>query len=479
MVNTDAVVEIEDHIERSLTYSFRKIHQQREVSTDVQLANSCCIKLQGLLKTANVELMHIYVACSDPTARKCAVLEMAIALYGPLSLVAMGVLFCWEIEGRSVLVVDSTVACDDEDGYHRTAVVFACLLLLLLTVGCPMVMWYAAVSFYRTMSQHDKHNKHATEIAKAHNNSRWEAMSKRERAHAVEECAHELRLEIMGAQSFLLTSFQMSVTHQVSNWYPQWHLLRRTILNLLYFEGLRADGGQISFSAGFTADWRVLVVIVLAVSNLLQTFFRVFRDNQEDHLEMWALHFLLVVVVIDVANEEISLYLCMILSSIFGVIVLNDMFADKKNQMASNKEWRLMRKLALVGQSTGQVDATGRSVFRTLKEADQRGEILQQVEVAKAAINKSEKPAGGSDRRRFANPLGAAFDTGADSDASTDEEGTPTTKGARQLQLIQASARLGGGSALPVGNADKPLHVHRGAPRLAVTDGEARAMERE
>lgn len=36
-------------------------------------------------------------------------------------------------------------------------------------------------------------------------------------------------------------------------------------------------------------------------------------------LEMWSLHFLLLVVVIDIANEEISLYLCLILSMFFLV----------------------------------------------------------------------------------------------------------------------------------------------------------------
>ena len=108
MVNTEAVLEREEHIERALIHSFKKLHQQRQLQTTVEVSNSCCQKLHDLMRMANVELMHIYVACSDPTARKCAVLEMAIALYGPLSLVAMSVLFCWEIDGKLVLVVDSS-----------------------------------------------------------------------------------------------------------------------------------------------------------------------------------------------------------------------------------------------------------------------------------------------------------------------------------------------------------------------------------
>jgi hypothetical protein len=195
---------------------------------------------------------------------------------------------------------------------------------------------------------------------------------------------------------------------------------------------------------------------------------------------------LLVVVVIDIANEEISLYLCLILSGIFGVIVLKDIFDDKRNQRASNKEWTTLRKLALVGQSTGQKDATGRDVVRTLKEADQRGEMMQQVEKAKAAINKSANTGGGMDKRKFTNPLMMMEkrDSDDESDASTDEETvTPTSKGGAQLQLIQASARLGTGATLhasrSVAKAETPLHMHTGAPRLAVTSGEAHALERE
>ena len=73
--------------------------------------------------------------------------------------------------------------------------------------------------------------------------------------------------------------------------------------------------------------------------------------------------------------------------------------------------------------------------------------MMQQVEKAKAAIDKSASKKDGVDKRRFASPLMAMENPGSDaeSDASTDEETpTPTSKGQRQLNLIHASTRLGG-----------------------------------
>ena len=58
-------------------------------------------------------------------------------------------------------------------------------------------------------------------------------------------CAHELRLEMLSAHCFLLTSFQMSVNQDASYWYPQWHLLRRTVINVLYFQGLANGNGEV------------------------------------------------------------------------------------------------------------------------------------------------------------------------------------------------------------------------------------------
>ena len=499
MRNTDQMLEREENIERVLLHQYKTIHRQNELAVDIEVRNSCCVQLHALLKMVNVELMSIYVACSDRTAQQCAILEMVIALYGPLTLVAMSMLFCWTIDGEEVLVVDSTQKCYTDE--HYTAYYFAWIFLLLLTIGCPLVMWYAAVSFYTAVEDHDTHRKHAKEMAMARYHSSWKAMKKKAREKAIEQCAHELRLQMMGAHSFLLTSFQMSVTQGVCNWYPQWHLVRRTILNFLYFEGMRSTAGQVNFLPGtsVTADWRVLVVVVLAISNLLQTFFRVFRDEQEDNLEMWSLHFLLVVVVIDIANEDISLYLCLVLSSIFSVLVVHDMVHDKQKMKESKLEWGNMRKLVFVGQDTGKVNANGKKIYRDLAEAERYGERLQEVKKAEEAIkktaNETEKNKGAKkdeklskrskSERKFVNPLSAddgpspgtsgGSDSGEDS-TDEDEGATPTNRGQKQLHLIQASTRLGNGN----GRAKRrPNGNGREQALLPVTDGEAEALGRE
>ena len=59
---------------------------------------------------------------------------------------------------------------------------------------------------------------------------------------------------------------------------------------------------------------------------------------------MWSLHFLLLVVVIDIANEEISLYLCLILSMFFLVFVVRDVWADRKNERKSKATWDIARR---------------------------------------------------------------------------------------------------------------------------------------
>ena len=119
----------------------------------------------------------------------------------------------------------------------------------------------------------------AKELAKARFHSSWKIMKKKEKNKWIEACEHELKLTVMGAHSFLLTSFQMSVRANVSKWYPQWHLVRRTFLNILYFEGMRTGTGQVGFW-DYQADWRVVVVVLLAVSNLIQAYCEVFRDPE-------------------------------------------------------------------------------------------------------------------------------------------------------------------------------------------------------
>ena len=110
----------------------------------------------------------------------------------------------------------------------------------------------------------------------------------------------------MGQSSFLLSSFQMSVEKDCAYWYPQWHLLRRTFLNYLYFDGLRSGDNTTGVFVIARYDWRVVIALVLVISNVIQQYMQPFRDGTEDQLELWSLNFLTMVVIVDIADESNS-----------------------------------------------------------------------------------------------------------------------------------------------------------------------------
>ena len=88
--DTEKQVELEDQIDRIMVHKYAMTSQKLEVTKQIIVKHSCCWNVHQLFRAANMELMRIYEACSNPTARRCAVLEMIVSLYGPLTLVAMG-----------------------------------------------------------------------------------------------------------------------------------------------------------------------------------------------------------------------------------------------------------------------------------------------------------------------------------------------------------------------------------------------------
>ena len=171
-------------------------------------------------------------------------------------------------------------------------------------------------------------------------------MSKRERDREVEECAHELRLE--HGRSLVLAHLVSDVSYTSGL-----QLVSPVASSPAHgpehplFKGLSSTKAVSLplFPDSYRADWRVLVVVVLAVSN--PTNFLPCVPRRPGGPTRDGAAFLARGRRIDIANEEISLYLCLILSGIFGGIVLKDVFDDKKNQQASGKEWSALRKLAL------------------------------------------------------------------------------------------------------------------------------------
>ena len=208
----------------------------------------------------------------------------------------------------------------------------------------------------------------------------------------------------------------------------------------------------------------IIKVVILAVSNLLQTYFEVFRDGQEDKLEMWALHFLLVVVVIDIANEDISLFLAIILSIIFMVLVARDWTTDKVRSKKGKQEWKKIKVLQVKG---------------TLSLDNARGEKEAAVAVTnltleKKSKNNSKKKGNQKDDKKdekkemkFQNPIfgDGGGRTGDESDDSGDNSGddsgeeatTPVAKGQSQFDIIKASTRMaGGGGFVASSSTGKP-----------------------
>ena len=102
---------------------------------------------------------------------------------------------------------------------------------------------------------------------------------------------------------------------------------------------------------------------------------------------MWSLHFLLLVVVIDIANEEISLYLCLILSMFFLVFVMRDVWADRKNERKSKATWDIARRK----QASG-----------VLAQENEEGDRRQQVEQARLAVVRAQPALALSDTIRAA-----------------------------------------------------------------------------
>jgi hypothetical protein len=355
-------VEAEELAERIMIVQFQRAHRKEELlRTEVEV-HACCNGPITLLEPIGIEISRLYGATLNPTARYCGILEAMIALYGPLTLAAMSVLFCRDVIGvtpdgkrevKTVLVVDSTKECSGEQ--YDTAKMFGICTLVVFCAGVPLIMWYAANSFYMMLSNSGNHEE-AKALAKARYHSSWKIMDKKERHHIINGCAHEIRQQIMGQNSFLLSTFQMCVEKRHAYWYPQWHLLRRTFLNYLYFDGLRSGDNTTGVFVFARYDWRVVIALVLVASNVLQQYAQPFRDKREDQLEAWSLNLLTMVVVVDIADDTNSIYACLVVSLGFAVMVAHQMWKDRTMGSVSESQWHNLRRLQV---ETGQIEGDG------------------------------------------------------------------------------------------------------------------------
>eukprot|EP01043_Picozoa_sp_COSAG02_P033504 COSAG02_NODE_2290_length_9205_cov_21.549198_7_plen_986_part_00 len=252
-------------------------HRMQEI--ELRAKTGACCGAIGKLEQANSfvyhELVGIYHACINPTARRAAALEIGIYWYGPVTLQAMQVMFCKTVNEVSYPVKEPTIDC--QSNVHYAVQIFAGCFLFLVMFGVIGLMYYAAWRFYGVLETDPRVQGEV--LAKTLCGERWATMNKEEKRSEIDRCGHQLRVQLLGQECFMVSALQMTVKRDCAYWYPQWHLLRRTLLNFAYMGGL-ARGGKLSPMLG-GMDWRVLVMVVLCISTTIQYHFRPFRDSAE------------------------------------------------------------------------------------------------------------------------------------------------------------------------------------------------------
>lgn len=339
-----------DESQRKFVNLYRTQEQERASERvreiELRIAQNRCCKVLQIHEVIHDELIGVYHACINPTARLAAILEISIYLYGPVTLQAMQVLFCKNVNGVSYPVREPTISCESDT--HQKVQVFAACFLVTVMLGVIWFMYVAADRFHGALAADP--NKAGLQLAKELCGERWNSMSFSEQKKEVERCGHRLRVQILGQECFMLSTLQMSVNQECAQWYPQWHLLRRTLLNFAYMAGL-ARGGKLS-PLFWEMDWRVVVMAVLCISSTLQYHFRPFRDDHEDRLEMWGLQFIMIMVVVDFGHDNSSkpdagyvsaFALAVILTLVFLVVAAKDWNTEFRLGKRSKTEWDQIR----------------------------------------------------------------------------------------------------------------------------------------
>lgn len=326
----------------------RQKNQEEHVNViELRIKEGACCGLVARIEAASSlvhgELVGIYHACINPVARWTALLEICIFMYGPLTLQAMTVLFCKNVSGESYGINEPTVDCNSTR--HKQVQMFACGFLVIVVCGVIAAMYICANRFYGVLDCDPRQD--GSVLAQQRCGDHWKTMSKKQKAIETENSAHELRVQLLGSECFMMSALQMAVKRECTFWYPQWHLLRRTLLNLFYMGGL-ARGGVTSPMLG-GVDWRVLVMIVLTISTTLQYHFSPFRDDEEDRLEMWGLQFIMIMVVADFGDEtsgsgsHASLVVAGVLTCVFICVACADFKRSYERSKGANREWKAMR----------------------------------------------------------------------------------------------------------------------------------------
>jgi CRP-like cAMP-binding protein len=247
--------EIKMSAERAMLFSYRTIHSekldQKQLKSEALHGRKIIGKIMPLadaLRKVGLEIKTFYEACLDPVARKCAVLEIGIVLYGPVMKDALVLLFCEEDAidpDKSVLSADSTIECYTNE--HMMYMYVAVFMLLLFMVGVPLFMIGAAWSVDSNLN-YKHHMEEAEQMAKARYVASWKILPRHVKKDEIESCLHEILSVQMSAHCFLLSKFQMSCRRETAHWYPLWYMFRRAIITVAFMDGL----GNTSQLAGNT-----------------------------------------------------------------------------------------------------------------------------------------------------------------------------------------------------------------------------------
>ena len=352
----------------------------REVSINSKCCGGCCIHFAFWLKKTTAHDLHgFFKACHNPVARKCGILEISIALYGPLTQDLMSIFICNPSPVDStvqVLAVDPTVRCDGDE----YAVAFGCAAFVtpLVVLGVPLAMNWAATSFKRMFGDDNVENssglmawcnglshdeelyQNAQRWAEFHFVSSWSSFDEERKKIEIDKAMQELQIDYMQQECFLLSKFQMAMSKNSEGWYPQWYMLRRLLINVVYLRskssGFDASGGGAGGSSGGGGgtgqgtiyDWRVASMLLLATSSVLQYHFHPFRRDSENRLEMWALQLLTIMIMVDYADQTQSgaatisiLFLTMTLVMLVG----REYRVRRSRTLAAEKGWNFIRSM--------------------------------------------------------------------------------------------------------------------------------------
>lgn len=333
IANTDAATAA------AITQTLTQIH------IDDKCCGGCCLKFAlALHKTTRLSLSTFFRACTDPAARYCGFLEILIYLYGPITQDLMIVFICHNSlfdDSVKVLVADPTVRCDGPS--YAWISMIARIAWVLIAVGVPVFMHLASTRYWQRFdSMHLR--KESEQMQRALFVSSWHTFDDERKEAAIQSGMHQLQIQEMSGDVFLLSKFQMSLTQSCVSWYQGWYMGRRLLLNMLYnYSQLDAVAGERTVS-----DWRVTSMLVLAMSTMLQYHFKPFRNRAENRLEMWSLQILTILLMVDYADfSEDGFFAIGFLtfsSILFVLLVLRSALQFYSRSKVAHRGWNALQR---------------------------------------------------------------------------------------------------------------------------------------